>query len=184
MLAFEAFQMFSALHLHFTSDYDYFKYGGRVRGKIENFEKRKDRALFARVAQKYNPETLITGSVMLGDVKHITGCSEQYQTQFEKYLDNGSYLFSEDIKKLRDDFNSNFTVDQNNNIPYSIKLWTDGEVSYHTCCVLETLLNSDAKWRMKDQYFIFGNLSKKIVKGAPFFNIDHDKYKALLLKRF
>ena len=184
MLAFEVFQMFSALRLHFTTSYDYFKYDGKVKGKIENFEKRKDIALFSRVAKMRNPETLIIGSVMLGNASHITQVNEKYQNDFERFLENGLYLFSEDLKKLKDDCKLNFSVDNLNSIPYIFKLYKDGEISLHTCCVLEDGLNLDAKWSKSDQYLIFENISKKMVKSAPFFKIDKAKYKALFLKRF
>ena len=47
MTPFEAYKTYSALKLHFTTDYNYFQYNGSVRLKQESFEKRNDKVFFA-----------------------------------------------------------------------------------------------------------------------------------------
>ena len=43
MNEFEAYKHYLALKLHFSSDYDYFKYNGKTNATQQSFEKRKDR---------------------------------------------------------------------------------------------------------------------------------------------
>ena len=40
--AFDVFKTYLAVKNHFTTDYDYNKYGGRVTAKLESFTKRPD----------------------------------------------------------------------------------------------------------------------------------------------
>ena len=58
MEAWESYQMYLGLKLHFTSDYDYQKYGGKTSASKSSFLKRRDRSFFARVARKYGDKTL------------------------------------------------------------------------------------------------------------------------------
>jgi len=53
MEAFEAYKIYHALKLHFTSDYDYTKYHGKAKVTVDSYLKRKDRPFFAKVARKY-----------------------------------------------------------------------------------------------------------------------------------
>ena len=53
MEAFEAYKIYHALKLHFTSDYDYAKYNGKAKVTVDSYLKRKDRPFFAKVARKY-----------------------------------------------------------------------------------------------------------------------------------
>ena len=47
MTGFEVYKMYLALKQHFTkSDYDYFKYEGKVRANENSFEQRRDRYFF------------------------------------------------------------------------------------------------------------------------------------------
>ena len=57
MEAWEAYQMYLGLKLHFTTDYDYTRYGGKTSASKASFLKRRDRNYFAKVARKYNKET-------------------------------------------------------------------------------------------------------------------------------
>ena len=48
-----------ALKLHFSSDYDYFKYNGKTNATQQSFEKRKDRFRFSKLARKLEDPLLI-----------------------------------------------------------------------------------------------------------------------------
>ena len=51
MNEFEAYKHYLALKLHFSSDYDYFKYNGKTNATQQSFEKRKDRFRFSKLAR-------------------------------------------------------------------------------------------------------------------------------------
>ena len=53
MNEFEAYQKYIALKLHFTSDYDYFKYNGKTNVTLNSFNERKDKFHFKKIVKKY-----------------------------------------------------------------------------------------------------------------------------------
>ena len=58
MNEFEAYKEYIALKLHFTSDYDYFKYNGKTNVTLHRFEERKDKYHYKRLAKKYEDSTI------------------------------------------------------------------------------------------------------------------------------
>ena len=57
MEGWNAYQMYLGLKLHFTTDYEYRKYGGKTSASKGSFLKCKYRYFFARVARKYGNNT-------------------------------------------------------------------------------------------------------------------------------
>ena len=48
---YEVYMMYLALQRHFTTDYDYFKYHGKVRGSKESYQKRNDMWSFEKICK-------------------------------------------------------------------------------------------------------------------------------------
>ena len=75
MTDYEAYLNYLALKLHFSSEYDFHKYNGKVSDTIESFEKRKDKYKFVRLSRKLSdPQILdfylanfIRGKEWIGD---------------------------------------------------------------------------------------------------------------------
>ena len=57
MEAYDAYKIYHALKLHFTSNYDYMKYNGKANASVDSFLKRNDRPFFGKVARKYKDDT-------------------------------------------------------------------------------------------------------------------------------
>ncbi len=53
MTGYEAFSIYHTLKLHFTSDYDYFKYNGKCNISPTTFENRRDKYHFYKLSRKY-----------------------------------------------------------------------------------------------------------------------------------
>lgn len=56
---FDVFKTYLAVKNHFTTDYDYNKYGGRVTAKLESFTKRPDRYFFHKLSKRYNQRDIL-----------------------------------------------------------------------------------------------------------------------------
>ena len=56
---FDAYKTYLAIKQHFTSGYDYFKYNGKVKAKIESFLKRKDKFFFRKLQKRYDKDELV-----------------------------------------------------------------------------------------------------------------------------
>lgn len=185
MTVIETYQCFLALSRHFKSDYDYFKYGGKVRASEESFYKRKDRVYFARVAKENNPEEYMAANFIFQEKPpHISGMQREHWLTIHKYKKNGLYLFEQDLLKLKRPFNDNFSVDSGSTVPYIVQLYMSGDVSMHTLCVFEKILKMNEKWKKDPIYIVYGDAMKKVCKSAPFFDIDTKTYKNSVLDHF
>ena len=109
MTGFEAFQLFQAIKLHFTTDsYDYFKYGGKTRFKLEHFESRKDKYFFLKLSRKYRTkEAMIFFLVSLfvekdykwvGDL--VTQEAEDKYLEKQRVFQSLTYIFTNDCQRL------------------------------------------------------------------------------------
>ena len=50
---FDVFKVYLAVKLHFTSNYNYFDYDGKVNCKLETFTKRNDSYFFHKLSKNY-----------------------------------------------------------------------------------------------------------------------------------
>ena len=98
---FDVFKTYLAVKNHFTTDYDYNKYGGRVTAKLESFTKRPDRYFFHKLSKRYNERDIldffvanfaVDGNKWIGNVLNNEG-AENY-TKYKKYKESYSiYIF-------------------------------------------------------------------------------------------
>lgn len=185
MKVIEAFEAYSAISAHFRGGYDYFKYGGKIRIKTDGFEHRKDLPWFSRIAKEHDPVKFIAANFIFASKQaHISSMSREHWLEFEKYITNGPYLFEQDLAKLKPEFNDNFSVDNDNAVPYIIELYLQGEISFHTLCVFETLLGLSSGWKKSDSYIIYSKTVEKVIKSAPFFEINKSVYKTIVLRNY
>jgi len=187
MEAWESYQMYLGLKLHFTTDYDYTRYGGKTSATKASFLKRKDRFFFARVAKKYDEKALdyyVANFIKspkgwLGDFKeeHYLEWSKNKQSLTYNFLTDMSLLFS-----VVDDFNSIFSC---NNGQHSVLLknFLAKRVSVETMVILQGLLNYIGRWdkELKDD-LMWPDSRRLIVKYSAFLNYDEQKCKTQLLK--
>ncbi len=110
---FDVFKTYLAVKNHFTTDYDYNKYGGRVTAKLESFTKRPDRYFFHKLSKRYNERDIldffvanfaVDGNKWIGNVINNEG-AENY-TKYRKYKESFDYHFRNDCVAIRNDFDN------------------------------------------------------------------------------
>ena len=187
MEAWEAYQMYLGLKLHFTSDYDYTQYGGRTRASKASFIKRKDRYFFARVARKYGESTqdyFISNFVhspkgWLGDFSedNYLKWSKNKQSLTYNFITDMSLLFSQ-ISHFDDIFSL-----QTGQHPVLLKNFLAKRISLETMVILQGLLNYVKRFDegMKDD-LVWPDNRRLIVKYGAFLKYDKQKCKDQLLK--
>lgn len=185
MNTFDVYKSYLALSRHFTSDYDYFKYRGQVKVSSEALNKRNDKRFFSKIVHLRDPINFLIGNFLYNPSSWVGDFNEDYRNRYEYVKGNGFRLFQENcLPSLLPNFSGNFIVDNTHSIPYTLRLFSDGKITLNDVCALELILECDKKWKAKPQYLIFGQKSKFIVKAAPFFDIDIDKYKTAMLQYF
>ena len=153
MTDYEAYQNYLALKLHFSSEYDFHKYNGKVSATIESFEKRKDKYKFVRLSRKLSdPQILdfylanfIRGKEWIGDF------DEKNWLNHKKIVQSLQYFYENDLEKLltsSDNFDILFKCKDGNH-PKLIKAYLGKKITLETLVILEKVLQyrkSFQKW--------------------------------------
>jgi hypothetical protein len=187
MEAWEAYQVYLGLKLHFTTDYDYTRYGGRTSASKSSFLKRKDRNFFARVARKYDEKTVdyfVSNFIKspkgyIGDFReeNYLEWSKNKQAMTYKFITDMSYLFSQ-VSHFDDIFSL-----QKGKHPVLLKNFLAKRISLETMVILQGLLNYVKQFdKDMNEDIIWPDTRRMIVKYSAFLNYDKEKCKCQLLK--
>lgn len=179
MNAFEAYRTYLALRMHFTqSEYNYFQYAGKVRANVSSFEKRNDIYAFKKLAKHKDLEGLIVSNFinrLLSARELVTQSAEQTYKDWLHRRQSLTYVYTEEIKKLRDNIKENFILPKDD-LPHVLKLFMSKKISYETFIILlyntGTIDYYDKK--LKDNT-LWVDLSFKVKKYRHFLNYDRKK---------
>jgi hypothetical protein len=187
MNAFEVYQTYLALKLHFTSDYDYFRYNGKVKADVKSFSGRKDKFFFEKLAKQNDPTGFILANIVADPTTYAKELAydEQAKIIYRKWLKNKeslSYVFASEIKQLDPNFNKNFVCGSGYH-PILLRLWLAERITLETLCIVCDITRCINYWdkQLKGDTF-YDNSSLLIKKYTPFITYDKAKFKELLLK--
>jgi hypothetical protein len=189
MDAFSAYKTYVAIKNHFNSkSYDYFRYGGRTRAGRSTFEKRSDKYFFHKLSKhsdciNYLVSNFLEGDCWVGDLVNEQSAEKTYRS-WRRRIESLSYIFINDLDKLNLSFNNNFAVIDGQH-PFLLKLYLRKQISPETVLILEDLVGFFKMWNRKiEDRIIWPNEHLKLKKYRPFFTIDLEKYRALVLEKF
>ena len=187
MEAFDAYRMYLGLKLHFTTDYDFTRYGGKTSASKASFLKRRDRNFFARVARKYGESTqdyFISNFVCspkgwLGDFNedNYNKWMKHKQSLTYNFINDMSFLFSQ-ISEFDEIFSCN-----SGQHPVLLKNFLAKRISLESMVILQGLLNYVKQFDedLKND-LVWPDNRRLIVKYAAFLTFDKQKCKSQLLK--
>ena len=193
MTGYEAFGIYQALKLHFTTEsYDYFKYNGKTNISITTFENRKDKYHFYKLSRKFpNKEMLIEflvanflekDKLWVGDL--LNEEAEKHYLDRQKVLQSLSYVFENDCRKVFEGLdNPNEILKTDGDYPILLVRSLRKEIHIETLCILNQLLNFFPMWNKKIADTIrWPEYQRKVIKYASFLPQDTVKYKLILKK--
>lgn len=188
---FEAFALYNALKLHFTSSsYDFFKYHGKTNVSKDTFMKRKDKYSFYRLARKYDMDELrnylvanfVYGtSTWVGEMCGPDG--EDIYKKWQKTNQSLTYKFESDILHILESIE---TPDEMLKVtpgkhPKLLSETMSGTTTIETMVILNNIMNFFPMWNKKiDDDIIWPNFRLKCEKYAPFVTFDKVKFKSIL----
>ena len=188
MNEFEAYKEYIALKLHFTSDYDYFKYNGKTNVTSHSFNERKDKHHFKRLAKKYEDSiireyfiaNLIDNKPWVGNMDVATYSQWQARTQ------SIEYIFQNDVENLLTnvtEFDIIFNSDKGNH-PKLVKAYLGKKISLETLVIFEKLLHFRKTFdkKIKEQ-IIWPKVSQLIKKYEPFVEANISRCRKILLEK-
>ena len=189
---FDAYKTYLALKRHFTSDYDYFKYNGKVRAGVESFLKRNDKFFFRKLAKKYDDKELVDFFVSnfivsdnwIGNL--ISQESEDNYVRFKKRRESLSYQFDNELHWLVDycrsrdlELNKLLLVEDNNH-PLLLKLLLQKKISIETIIIMDSVLKFLKHWDNNLDDIVWEEKKRLIVKYNKFLTYDPFVYRKKL----
>jgi hypothetical protein len=179
--------LYRSLKLHFTTEYDYIKYNGKVNYTYKQYKENTHQFVYDKLAKKYNDNVkgfFISNFLELNNIWIQDICTQEsfdIYTQYNKTIQSLSYVFKNDLLNI---FESDqvFKVEQDNFPILLVKLLRK-EVSLETVVIMNDFLNFIPKWELKiKDDFIWPNIRSKMIKYKPFLEYDKVKFKSLLLE--
>ena len=194
----KAYTRYLALKLHFTTDYDYFRYGGKTRAMTnESFEKRKDTFFFRKIERRYNDQELTDFFVSnfvdnnktkwIGELSNID--AEKTYANWKKRIQSFSYMFEQDLLIAKDKLHtanpSELWESVSGAHPEILKLHLGKKISIETLVASNVVLNYLPRWdrEIKDT-IIWPDVSKSIRKYSPFIHMNKIDMTKIIKKVF
>ena len=193
---FNAYKLYLAVKNHFTTNYDFFKYNGKVNAKEDSFLKRRDKFFFAKLQRKYNDDQLRDLFVSnfadgedfwIGNV--LTQKAEKVYSDWKARQIKLSYIFEQDLRFLFDyykerdlDFNSLFVME--NGHPILLQCVLRNDIFVETMIIIDRILNYSKRWNKILDDPVWSEFKKRMDKYSPFVIFDDKKGKTILRKVF
>jgi hypothetical protein len=191
---YEAFGMYQAIKLHFTTDsYDFMKYGGKSKISVDAFDNRKDKYHFHKLSRRLTSQDELVmflvanfihnDTIWVGDL--LTEESETIYRQRQRVLQSMSYIFENDCRKIFDGVSNPNEVLQSDDgdYPRLLKMTLQKDTEIETLCILNNILGFLPLWNRKISDTVrWPQYSRKVTKYAAFLPKDVVKYKLILKK--
>jgi len=193
MTGYEAFCLYHALKMHFTSDtYDFIKYNGKTKISIDAFENRKDKYYFYKLSRRntqedykeflisnfVNDENIWVGTLLLEESLNV-------HRERMKTIQSLTYSFKEDISKIFDTVSTpDDILKVEDDYPTLLTMMLRKEIKLETLCIMNSLMGFFPMWTRKIQDTIrWPDIRKKCVKYTPFIEFDKCKMKTIILEK-
>lgn len=180
---YDAYIMYLALQRHFSTDYDFFKFNGKVKASKEAYGKRNDMFSFEKLGKIIPRKDWVDFFVchFLENPKEwIRNMTKQNLESYQSKLMLFPKRFKEDLEAISMRGASNVMA-VNEDIPIIHKMTMDGTISLETLCVLDKIYPFLEKHEEQVAVpFAFPEHIKKAKKYKPFISqkteADHYKY--------
>ena len=190
MEPYDAYVKYLALKSHFSQkNYDFIKYNGKVKAWRTTFETRKDKYFFYKLSKQKNVEEFLLANFVDGDNDFWIGqlrddkCTAAYEN-YRKRKQALTYVFKEDLSKMKDDFDANIIVPDNEH-PYLLRLYMRKDICIETLTLIDMMVYNYKYWDKKlHDDVIWPQVRMKSLNYRPFMSVDINKYKAIVKDRF
>lgn len=191
MTGFEAYKLYLALKNHFNSKtYDYFKYNGAIKAKIESFENRKDKYFFTKLSKRKDVLGFLVSLFVYGKkdlwIGDIVRNEEQEEIflKWKKVKESITYVFENDLDLLKEDFKENFVIEEGQH-PHLLKLLLGEHIHIETFIILNDIIRFVPGWNKKlvDDH-IWSDIRLKCKKYHPFMKYDKQKCINIIVDKY
>lgn len=191
---FNAYALFTALKLHFTSDsFDFFKYNGKTNVSKDSFLLRKDKYSFYKLSRKFCLDDLkdyfvsnfvYSDSVWINEM--MTPDAESRYKLWMKNTQSISYMFEQDVDTIMKDVenpNDLMKIDSGN-YPKLLMEVMEKNITVESFIILNNILNFFPSFDKKiEDDIIWPNFRNKCQKYEPFLEYNKSKLKLILKEK-
>lgn len=190
MKAFEVYCDYLALKRHFSSDYDYFKYNGKVSASVASFEKRRDKVFFERLARHCaDPHEFLVANLSVNekawirDLAYAETAKELHEGR-ERRLQSLTYTIKTELGALDGSLDS-ILKSSEYGPPALLRAYVRGIVSLETLVVVVSAVGCYGAWNKKygDDPMI-SEILFKMKKYLPFVTYDLTKVRQILVDMY
>ena len=195
------FRLYYSIRLHFTTNYDFFKYRGKTK-KFGNLDSKRGKNFIFRLEKKYGDEfanflVCMFASIKKEDVRLeclLTSENEKIYDKWKTRMQSLPYHFEQDLLFLKDldvPFNDLFKCSvirngvKSKSHPLILKHYIKNDINLETLIIIDITLGYFNHWdSVMGDDFLWKELHFKIKKYKPFLSISKDRYKEILKKVF
>lgn len=186
--SFHWYVKYLAMKKHFTSNYDYHRYNGKIRASFDKFRTRNDAYFFEKLSNKDNPEQLMLSNMIVKPNIWIREIIEQEgesrYIEWQRRIDSLSRTFKSELNNLDDNFQANFTSVKGQH-PLLMSMYMQKKISLETITILAHIANIFPYWDKEIVDKIIASDIINLIKNyKPFLEIDEKKFKDIVRERF
>ena len=201
MKAFDAYQMYLAIKMHFQGNYDYHKYNGKINASQDKFQTRNDKYFFQKLAKLYKEEELEmllvsnfirSGNVWVGKLFEDEARNNYLETRGRH--ERIKYVFTEDVGQLKlyldvanKPFAELFAV-RNGQHPLLLQMLLKHKITLESFIIIAETMQMFDKWNTEIQdTVVWPDIYKKCMKYRPFLtvvDINKQVFKKILIEKF
>jgi len=194
----DAYKTYLAIRNHFTSNYDYFKYNGKLKVSGDSFLKRRDKFFFAKLERNYKGQELVYFFVanFLNDNHSWSGSlvgaeSEKNYIEWRKRIESLKYNFKTECESIYNEIESkDISFDEYFKVvksvhPPLLRKYLGKHLSLETFTIMDGILNFTKQWNstLKDD-IMYCTVRDKSNKYKPFLQVDLQAYKKVMKSVF
>ena len=187
----KAYSRYQALKLHFTSDYDFVKYGGKIRTISEEaFLKRKDQYLFRKLERKYSDEELtnffVANFVSNAGVRWVGEMngpeSEKIYLNWQKRMESFSYFLKQDLQYIEDNVDQpRMVLKTSGEHPPLLKMYLGNKIAAETVIAFDMVINTLDCWNdIITDTIVWPEAYRQLSKYKPFVKVEKDVVKKVM----
>lgn len=185
----EVLQEYQALKRHFSSTYDYHRYGGKLRTSTTSASYQRDKLFYQKVGKHKDPKRFLLANILHDKKVYIRSLAydaeaERIHMEYVARVESLSYIFKQDLKKLDDNLNSNLqSLDCYH--PKIIVLYLSKQICLETLCIVAKETAIVGNWERVFPYDpVIEEIIFKIKKYTPFITFDRIKFRKFIADEF
>jgi len=170
---FEVYKMYLAMQRHFSTDYDFFKYNGKVNVSVDAYQKRNDIFSFEKLTKiipRKDRTDFFVAHFLDNPKEWIKSMSKEKLDQYKAKMKNLPITFRNDLEYIKAVGPSKMMVVED--IPLIHKKVMEGEIAIETLLLIDGIfpfINKHAE--QVTVPFVWPDHLKRLRKYNPFFQL-------------